>query len=43
MSQFGGEAIQGLLATLCNEARVYVVTVDTPAEYGCMGTDADRW
>lgn len=35
-----GEAIQGLLATYGSEARVYVVTTDTPAEYHWIH---DRW
>lgn len=34
------EAIQGLIAVQNNEARVYVVTTDTPREFGYIH---DRW
>jgi putative SOS response-associated peptidase YedK len=35
-----GEAVQGLLASHDSEARVYVVTTDTPEEYSWVH---DRW
>ena len=35
-----GKAVQGLIATLNNESRLYVVTEDTPPEYAWVH---DRW